>query len=71
VRLTDAYRDGLIKFRDTREGDEWVIYATKGGKTGVGRGPYAPIRAHHSPGFRQATQQAIDDLERQLNERGK
>lgn len=67
MKLSDAYKDVKIKFRDEREGNEWVIYATKKGKTGVGRGLYAPICPHNSPGFVAATQQAIDDLERQLS----
>jgi hypothetical protein len=65
MKLADAYRGG-VKFRDTREGDEWVIYAKKGKVTGVGRAPYEPAGAGNKRHL-EATQAAIDDLERKLS----
>jgi hypothetical protein len=68
MKLAEAYRDFSIRFRDAVDPDtnEWVVYATKKGKTGEGRAPYAQPGSGERRHL-QATQAAIDDLERKLS----
>lgn len=74
MKLTDAYKDDGIMFRDMFEGGMRIVHATKNGVTGIGCEPWPPpkdeqghiIPRAQRPDSPHATQHAIDDLEHKL-----